>query len=406
MEITNRAVDSLIPYSLNNRTHPAEQVARIANSIAEFGFNQPIVVDENNVVLVGHGRLMAAQKLGLKDVPTLKLENLSESKKRAYRILDNKLQNDSEWELDNLKLELQMLEDDGFALEPWGLDSLIPEDETPEVVEDDFEAEEIEDPYIKEGDLIELGEHRVLCGDSTGSEAFAQLMQGSEADAIWTDPPYGVNYVGGTKDPRRKTYRTGGVVHNDDKVGSELVTLVSSALRNVPASGSAVCYVASPAGENVREMIDAFNAAGFTFKHTLVWVKSAFVFGRADYHYQHELVLYGWRDRHEWSGPRNLSTVFEFPRGDKTVEHPTSKPIGLVANTIKNHPARLVVDPFLGSGTTLMACEQLGRKCYGVELSPKYCQVILERYKAYCEKEGRPFVCRINGEPFDGKARS
>ena len=244
------------------------------------------------------------------------------------------------------------------------------------------------DPTTKPGDLWLLGEHRVLCGDSTKREDVARLMGGEVADLIWTDPPYGLNHIGGSKDLRDvKNYRSGGVVHSDDKTGAELAAMVGGALRNVPRHDSTVLYVASPPGLNIREMIDAFNSSGFEFRHSLVWVKSAFVFGRCDYHYRHEAVLYGWGKKHEWSGPRDISTVFEFPRGDKTIEHPTSKPVGLVVATAKNHPGLLMADPFLGSGTTLIAAEQLGRKCYGLEISPAYCDVIVKRWEAFTGKK-------------------
>ena len=231
------------------------------------------------------------------------------------------------------------------------------------------------------GSLRLRSRHRVLCGDSTKAEDVDRLMAGAKADVIWTDPPYGVSHIGGTKDPRKKTHRSGGVVYNDEKTGADLIELVSSAIANIPRHEATVLYVASPPGSPVREMIDAFNGSGFTFRHSLVWVKSAFVFGRADYHYQHELVLYGWGEKHEWSGPRNLATVFEFPRGDKAIEHPTSKPVGLVMCTAQNHPSVIMADPFLGSGTTLIAAEQLGRKCYGMEISPAYCDVIVKRWE-------------------------
>lgn len=195
-------LSSIKPYDKNNRKHNETQVERIAKSIKEFGFNQPIVVDEDNTILVGHGRLEASIKLRLKEVPVLKLKGLKESQKKAYRILDNKLQNDSEWDFDNVNLELDFLEDDGFDLKEWGLDELRLGGEDDEVVEDEFEESEQTEIYIKLGDLIELGRHRVLCGDSTKSEDLQQLFNGKVADLILTDPPYGVNHIGGTKDPR------------------------------------------------------------------------------------------------------------------------------------------------------------------------------------------------------------
>lgn len=403
MEVINRPVESLIPYTLNNRTHPAEQVARIANSIAEFGFNQPIVIDEHNVVLVGHGRLMAAQRLGLAEVPTFKLENLSEAKKRAYRILDNKLQNDSEWELDNLKLELQMLEDDGFALEPWGLDSLLPEDETAEVVEDEFEQEEVDEPYIREGDLIELGGHRVKCGDATAAEDVAELMAGQKAEMMVTDPPYGVEYDPSWRaefnEDGPNSQRAVGKVTNDDRADW------TDAWRLFKGD---VAYVWH-ADRFSQVVAKSLEDCDLMARYLIIWAKQRHTFGRGHYHHQHEpcwcVVRKG--STALWAGDRTQTTLWQIDNNrHNDTGHGTQKPIECMARPIKNHTARLIYDPFLGSGTTLIAAEQLGRKCYGMEISPKYCQVILERYKAYCEKEGKPFVCRINGEAFDGDKRA
>lgn len=413
MEVINRPVESLIPYTLNNRTHPAEQVARIANSIAEFGFNQPIVIDELSVVLVGHGRLMAAQKLGLKEVPTLKLENLSEAKKRAYRILDNKLQNDSEWELDNLKLELDMLEEEGFALEPWGLDSLLPEDDAAEVVEDEFEPEEIEEPFIKQGDLIELGEHRLLCGDSAVEEHIDRLLDGTRVQCIVTDPPYGVSVA--AKNRRLNTVQKAGRcledILDDDLPTEELEERLLPAfelMRTLVMADDCTLLVTAPQNSEIPNVM---TRAGLAVRHVLVWVKNqpTFSMGALDYDYKHEPIFLTWAKRHKrlMKGDHR-TTVWEIDKPRKCDKHPTMKPVELYVNAYLNHSEKgdSVFDAYSGSGTAFIAAEQLGRKCYGMEISPKYCQVILERYKAYCEKEGKPFVCRINGEAFDGDVRA
>jgi len=409
MEIKQVDIGKLIPYEFNNRNHPEEQVNRIANSISEFGFNQPIVIDEDNIILVGHGRYAAAKKLGLDKVPVLKKTGLSDTQKKAYRILDNKLQNDSTWSFDNLELELGFLEDNGFELEPWGLDELrdLFDQEEPEVEDDEFDESECEndETFIKLGDLIELGAHRVLCGDSR--EQIAELLDGKIADLIVSDPPYGVNHIGGTKDPRRETHRSGGVITNDDLGDEGTYDLIKTALDSCAENAKKGCaaYIACPPGTLLPFFIKAM-ASNFIFKHSLVWVKHAFVFGRCDYHYRHELILYGWKDdgAHYFCDKRNLDTVFEYDRGDKKIEHPTSKPLDLFANFISNSSktSELVLDPFLGSGTTLIAADQLNRICYGMEISPKYCHVIIERYKKHCEKTGKKFKCKINGEPFDG----
>jgi len=397
-------IESLIPYAKNSRTHSAEQVAQIASSIREFGWTNPVLIDGQGTIIAGHGRVMAARALNIVEIPCIRLTHLSESQVRAYVIADNKLALNAGWDDEMLNSELRALAEEGDIVKMTGFSdeelAALLEPET-ELNGDPDEVPELPvEPITKVGDLWTLGEHRVLCGDSTKADDVERLMAGVEADLIWTDPPYGVNHIGGTKDPRRKTHRTGGVVHNDDKTGEDLVVMVSKAIGAIPRHESTVLYVASPPGSNLREMIDAFNTAGFEFRHSLVWVKHAFVFGRADYHYRHELILYGWGKRHEWTGERNISTVFEFPRGDKTVDHPTSKPVGLIAATSKNHPAEIMADPFCGSGSTLIAAEQLGRKCYGMEISPAYCDVIVNRWQ---NLTGKTATHAVTGKPFNDR---
>lgn len=410
MKIEYVELEKCIPYEFNNRKHSKEQIDRVANSISQFGFNQPVVLDENNIILVGHARIEAAYKLGLDKVPALKLRTLTEAQKKAYRILDNKLQNDSEWNFESLELELNALEEMDFELEEWGLDelkSLFPEEEA-EATDDDFdEAAALEsEPFIKRGDLIELGRHRVLCGDSTSAEDVGYLLGSATIDLIWTDPPYGVNHVGGTKDPRRKTHRTGGIVTNDDlgEEGTELQVKQALEAFDTKAKAGCAAYIASPAGTLLPHFIAAM-AGSFPFKHSLVWVKNAFVFGRADYHYRHELILYGWKKgAHYFTDDRTLDSVIEAKRGDPSIAHPTSKPVELVAFCVGNstRAGESVADPFLGSGTTLIAADQLDRICYGMEIEPKYCQVIIDRYYKYCTDRNKPFECKINGEPYFG----
>jgi len=383
MKIERVSCESLTFDPHNVREHDQRNVDAIKASLSRFGQQKPIVVDAEGVVIAGNGTLGAARLLGWDEIDIVRT-HLSGAEAVAYAVADNRTAELADWDEAALALVLDQL--DSEQLEATGyteseLEALLDDLEPKDGVKEDEPPEPPADPITKPGDLWLLGRHRLLCGDSTNKSDVERLMAGEKADLIWTDPPYGVNHIGGTKDPRRKTYRTGGVVYNDEKTGSDLVWLVSSSISNIPCHDATVLYMASPAGSHVREMIDAFNASGFKFRHSLVWVKSAFVFGRADYHYQHELILYGWGERHEWSGPRNLSTVLEFPRGDKTIDHPTSKPLGLVVATAQNHPAITMADPFLGSGTTLIAAEQLGRKCYGMELSPAYCDVIVQRWE-------------------------
>lgn len=399
MKIEQEKIENLIPYGFNNRIHSDEQIDRIANSIKEFGFNQPLVIDGSKIVIVGHGRLMAAKKLGLSTVPVVRKTDLTEAQIKAYRILDNKLQNDSEWELDNLQLELSNLEDLGFDLESFGLNELkdIFPTEEPEIYEDDGGGEVPEEPFIKTGDLIELGEHRLLCGDSTNADDVATLMNGSKADELLTDPPYGVSYVGKTIDAL--------VIKNDELNETELSAFIKNTFDNcqrVCRDGS-YWYATVPAEQFI--FIADWKKRG-VLRQLLVWIKDSLVFGGSEYHYRHEPILFGWIPgiRHE-NQDRTRTTVWEYPRPKANREHPTMKPVELWAQAIKDgsRSGEIVLDPFLGSGTTLIAADQLGRKCYGLEISPQYCQVIINRYRKHCEKVNKPFECKVNGEKLDAK---
>lgn len=407
MKIEQARVDALVAYAFNNRTHGALQVDRIAQSIVEFGFNQPLVVDENNIVIVGHGRLEAAKKLKLETVPVVRLESLTEAQKKAYRILDNKLQNDSDWDLDNLRFELDALEELGFDVEPWGLGVLTDlfDEEEPEIVEDDFEGDLEQETYIKTGDLIELGEHRLLCGDSTKAEDVQRVLINVVPEMMVTDPPYGVEYDAnwrtGAKNADGSLLSTGkgraiGIVENDDCADW-------STTWNLFAGDIAYVWHAGLHSPLVAATLEKQN---FERRALIIWAKNNLVVGRGDYHHQHEPCWYCVR-KHKTgkrTEDRTQTTLWEIDKPKKSYSgHSTQKPIECMARPIKNHNIKTVYDPFLGSGTTLIAAEQLGRICYGMEISPQYCQVIIDRYKAHCEKVGKAFVCRINGENIGAK---
>ena len=396
MKIEEVDIGTIEMYPFNNRNHSEGQIALIAKSIKEFSFNQPIVIDDDNVILVGHGRLLAAQKLGLKKVPVLKKTGLTETQKKAYRILDNKLQNDSTWSFENLELELGFLEDNGFELEPWGLDELrdLFTPEEPEVYEDEGGGALPDETYIKRGDVIELGPHRVWCVDCREAEALP-----SPASLWITDPPYGVSYEGKTKDALK--------IENDDLGDEGTADLwraaTKYALDNLEEGGG--CYAAVPPGPLnfvfLKEWIELL-----VIHQQLVWAKDSMVLGHSDYHYKHEPILYGWKPgaAHYFTKDRTKTSLLEFERPKASREHPTMKPVALWAELIANssRAGDVVLDTFLGSGTTLIASDQLNRICYGMEIEPKYCQVVIERYQKHCEKVGKPFECKINGEKFDG----
>lgn len=406
MKAEQISIEKITPYDFNNRNHSKEQVALIAKSIKEFGFNQPLVLDENYTILVGHGRLLAAQELKMAQVPTIVLNNLTEAQKKAYRILDNKLQNDSTWSFDNLELELGFLEDNDFDLKAWGLDDLrdlFPEPEL-EATEDDFEPQEQTETYIKRGDIIELGRHRVMCGDSTRAEDVTGLLEGKEPVLMVTDPPYGVEYDPNWRNEAAEkglisyAARSIGKVENDERIDwREAYELFNAQ----------VIYVWHAGRHHAAELSQNLIDAGYNIISQIIWAKPMFAISRGDYHWQHEPCWYAVKEgkNHNWQGSRSESTLWEIERGCKEkTGHGTEKPMECMAKPIKNNSAKgeIIADAFLGSGTTLIACEQLNRTCYGMEISPQYCQVIIDRYKAYCEKNNKKFECKINGEAFSG----
>jgi DNA modification methylase len=393
MKVQSIAVAELVNDPANVRRHSGRNLDAIKGSLARFGQQKPIVVGADGVVVAGNGTLEAAKALGWKKIDAVKT-GLKGSDRTAFAIADNRTSELAEWDDAALAEQLSALAiDDEELLAAAGFDEaelekLISETIGVEDIVEDEAPEPPADPVTKLGDLWQLGDHRVLCGDSTAGGPWDDL-----AVCIWTDPPYGVNHIGGTKDPRRKSHRSGGVVHNDNMTGDALVGLVSEAVSAVKAAPGCCLYMAAPPGAALFDMIRSFVSAGYQFKHSLAWIKHAFVFGRADYHYRHEMILYGWKkgESHSWHGDRRQDTVFEFDRGDKKVAHPTSKPVGLVAQMVANSTkgGQLVADPFLGSGTTLIAAEQLGRKCYGIEISPAYCDVIVERWQNLTGKKAK-----------------
>lgn len=400
MKIEQFRIENIIPFEKNNRKHSDLQIDRIAKSITEFGFNQPIVIDDDNIVLVGHGRLQAAKKLGLETVPVLQVTGLKSDQKKAYRILDNKLQNDSEWDFANLESELATLEELDFNLEEWGLDDLrklFPQDEEAIFIEDSGEVRSPKEIYVKSGDLIELGNHRLLCGDCTNIEDVQKFLSGKIIDLVITDPPYGVSYQGKTKDALE--------IQNDNLSESELLEMWNNCLNNLIAflKEGGVIYATVPAVPLRHIFSNPLRERGI-LRQELIWLKNSLVLGHSDYHFKHEPILYGWKPgaSHYFINDRSKTDVLEHDRPQRSSEHPTMKPISLFCELVKNSSkvTELVFDPFLGSGTTLIACDQLNRICYGIEIDPGYCQVVLERYKKYCQENSKEFICKINGDNF------
>lgn len=372
-------VSELIPYVRNARTHSEAQVSQIAASIREFGFLSPILVAEDNTILAGHGRLAAALKLGLKKVPCVKENHLTETQKRAYIIADNKLSLNAGWDNELLAVELSELEGADFNLDLLGFDeaelsSIFDADK--DVSDDDFDVEkELEEPcFSKTGDVWTLGKHRIICGDATKLETYKTLLENTKVNLVVTDPPYNVNYEGAA-----------GKIKNDNMENDKFYQFLFNSFVNMEQAmaddASIYVFHADTEGLNFRK---AFQDAGFYLSGCCIWKKPSLVLGRSPYQWQHEPCLYGWKKKgkHKWYAGRKETSVWEFEKPKKNADHPTMKPIALLAYPIKNSSMTnsLVLDPFAGSGSTLIACEQTGRVCYAIELDEKYCDVIVKRY--------------------------
>jgi len=389
-----RDIDSLIPYINNARTHNNEQVSQIAASIKEFGWTQPVLVDGNNGIIAGHGRVQAAYKLKMIDIPVIELHGLSDAQKRAYILADNRLAQNAGWDPDLLHLELTELGNADFDLsllgfEPGELSDLLAREPEEGLTDPDEVPDAPAKALTQLGDLWMLGEHRLLCGDSTDAESVAYLMDGAKADMVFTDPPYNVDYS--SKQELLNLYDNGNILvqpldgdHIDEKEYAKFCNKVYSAFEAVLSDYNAI-YICG----NYESLIPFYKLGKLKISNMLVWVKSSLVMGRMDYQNQHEFILYGWVGRHKWHSDRKQTTVWEYAKPSKSELHPTMKPVELVENAVANStkPQQIVYDSFLGSGTTLIAAEQLGRKCYGLEITPIYCDVIIKRWEAFTGKK-------------------
>ncbi|CAE6857030.1 hypothetical protein R75461_07768 [Paraburkholderia nemoris] len=399
MHIVQRATDGLVPYARNACTHSPEQVALLAASIREWGWTNPILIDGENRILAGHGRLAAAKSLGMTVVPCVVLGAMSEAQRRAYILADNQLAARAGWDTDLLALELGELKALGFDLdltgfEPDDLLRLLGPDAGGGLTDDDEAPACPDSPVSAPGDLWRCGEHRVLCGDALSMADMARLMDGAQADLIISDPPYNVAYAGKSK--RRLT------ITNDamSAVAFYRFLLDAFTMMFAVAADGAGAYVfhSDVEGANFRR---AFSDAGFRFAQCCVWVKSTFVLGRKDYQIQHEPVLYGWKpgDAHRWYGDRRQSSVWNFDRPAASDLHPTMKPVAMVEYAVLNssRSGELVLDPFAGSGTALVACEKTGRCARVLEIDPRYCDVTVRRWQDWTGKK----AIREDGLAFD-----
>jgi len=388
LKIEYMNVNDLIPY-INNPRINDNAVDKVASSIKNFGFKNPILIDKDNEIIAGHTRLKAARKLGLEEVPTIKVEDLTDAQVKAFRIADNKTAEFAEWDFGLLEVELEGLGDEftGFDIDELG--ELFNDDT--EVIEDDFDEEPPENPISKRGDIWLLGRHRLMCGDSTSEEDVETLMDGNKADLYLTDPPYNVSYTGKTKDALK--------IQNDTMANDDFRQFLVDAftVANGVMKPGAVFYIwhADTEGYNFR---GACIDTGWQVRQCLIWNKNSMVMGRQDYHWKHEPCLYGWKDGagHLWNADRKQTTVLDFQRPTRNGEHPTMKPVTLFDYQIQNNTKGqdIVLDSFMGSGTTIMACEQNGRIAYGLELDPKYVDVIVNRYIKFKESDEDVFLIR------------
>ncbi len=390
----NYPVARLVPYARNSRTHSDEQIAQIVASIKEFGFTNPILIDQDDVIIAGHGRLMAAQRMGLETVPTIRLSGLSHAQRRALVIADNKIALNAGWDEEMLHLEMEDLKSENFDLGLLGFDleelqaiEHFGEDAGKDDTEEVDVPEAPEEPISKKGDVWILGRHRLICGDTTMIDDVKKLMQDDVADMIFTDPPYNVNYGATMKDKiRHHTNSQGPRTIMNDNLGDGFEQFLTDSLSNLMMHAKGAVYVCMSSSE-LHTLYSSFIAAGGKWSTFIIWAKNTFTLGRSDYQRQYEPILYGWgKDKdHYWCGDRNQSDVWEYAKPQRNDLHPTMKPIELVMRAILNSSklGDIVLDGFGGSGSTLIAAEKTGRSARLIELDPKFCDVIVKRWEEF-----------------------
>ncbi len=397
MQLVN--INKLIPYINNARTHSPEQINKLRASLREFGFVNPCIIDRDFNVLAGHGRVEAAKQEGMTEVPCVFAEDMTEAQKKAYILADNRMALDAGWDEEMLKIELEALENLGYGLEYTGFDeeelkALFSIEDDPDVEDDDFDltAALEKASFVQKGDIWHVGKHTLMCGDATDPDDVSKLMDGAKANLMLTDPPYGVSFQSSS----------GLTIQNDNMKNEEFYQFLLKAFNNMrdhmEKGAAAYCFHADTEGLNFRQ---AFIDAGFHLAGVCIWVKNSLVLGRSDYQWQHEPVLYGFLQdgKHSWYSDRKQTTIWNFDKPKRNADHPTSKPLDLLSYPIGNSTQAnsVVIDTFGGSGSTMMACEQMNRVCYMMELDDKYASVILRRYvedfgnedSVYCVRDGK-----------------
>ena len=375
-------INKLIPYVNNARTHSPEQITKLRSSLREFGFINPVLIDREYNVLAGHGRIAAAKEEGITEVPCVFVEHLSEAQKKAYILADNRMSLDAGWDDELLKVEMASLQEMGFDIGMTGFDEseiadLFSDGDKAGAKDDDFDltAALEKAAFVQRGDMWTVGRHRLMCGDATSAEDVAALMNGTKANLILTDPPYGVSFKSSS----------GLTIQNDSMKNEEFYNFLLSAFQrmveHLESGGAAYVFHADTEGLNFRR---AFVDAGLHLAGCCIWVKDSLVLGRSDYQWQHEPVLYGFlqNGKHKWYSDRKQTTIWNFAKPKRNADHPTSKPLDLLSYPIGNSTQEnaVVIDTFGGSGSTLMACEKMNRICCTMELDEKYASVILRRY--------------------------
>ena len=375
-------VSKLVPYVNNARTHSPEQVMKLRSSLREFGFINPIIIDRDYGIIAGHGRILAAKEEGITEVPCVFVDYLTEAQKKAYILADNRMAMDAGWDEELLRVEIEALQGEAFDVSLTGFDEMeladLFKDGSDSGAEDDdydLSAALKKAAFVERGDIWTVGRHRLMCGDATSAEDVAALMDDRKANLILTDPPYGVSFKSSS----------GLTIQNDSMKNEEFYNFLLSAFENMAdhleKGGAAYVFHADTEGLNFRR---AFIDAGFHLAGCCIWVKDSLVLGRSDYQWQHEPVLYGFMQngKHPWYSDRKQTTIWNFAKPKRNANHPTSKPLDLLGYPIGNSTQEnaIVIDTFGGSGSTLMACEQINRTCCTMELDEKYASVILRRY--------------------------
>jgi DNA modification methylase len=393
LQVVMWPVDKLIPFARNARTHSAEQVAQIAASITEFGWTSPILTGSDGIVIAGHARLLAARKMGMTEVPVIVLDHLTQTQRRALVLADNRLALNAGWDEEMLRVELESLREDGFNLDIAGfteeeIENLLRDPEAPVEGQTDEDAvpEAPETAVTVPGDIWLLGEHRLLCGDATQMAGVEKVLAGGLADMAFLDPPYNVNYGATMKDKLRK--RNCKIAN--DNLGDDFGPFLRDACANLLAVTKGAIYICMSSSQ-LHTLHSAFTGAGGHWSTFVIWAKNTFTMGRSDYQRQYEPILYGWKEGtdHFWCGARDQGDVWFVKKPVANDLHPTQKPVELVERALRNSSKTrdTVLDPFGGSGTTMIACERTGRQARLMELEPNYCDVIVRRWQEHAARE-------------------